>query len=61
MQDEAVAETDEELDAFKQRNECRDALKRAFASVRIICLPLPHVEIGYGFMSLTETSLEFQV
>jgi hypothetical protein len=44
----------------KARNDIRRALKAAFQTVSVVCLPQPHSDVNARAVLLTETSQQFQ-
>ena len=44
------AGTDEEATAMEERNKTRNLLKKTFETVRVVCMPPPHAQIGGRYM-----------
>ena len=49
-EDSDGASTDEEATAMEERNKTRNLLKKTFETVRVVCMPSPHAEIGGRYM-----------
>jgi hypothetical protein len=59
-QNENAATTDEGLRSLRDRNNIRASLTRAFKSVSVTCLPVPHIDINERSVTLAETAPQFQ-
>jgi hypothetical protein len=59
-QNENTATTDEALRSLRDRNNIRASLTRAFKSVSVTCLPVPHIAINEKSVTLAETTPQSQ-
>ncbi|CAN0316110.1 unnamed protein product [Ascophyllum nodosum] len=58
-EDSDGASTDEEATAMEERNKTRNLLKKTFETVRVVCMPSPHAEIGDRSVSVDEVKPAF--
>ena len=51
--------TDEEARGMKERNKIRDILREAFKTIRVVCMPPPHADIGGTYSSSLNMALHW--